>query len=274
MNKDELSRTLAAAAARIESESPGTPRIAMILGSGLGALGEEVEGTSIDYGDIPGFPVSTVEGHAGKLCLGRLAGQEVAVMSGRFHFYEGYTLQEVTFPVRVLRRIGCEILLVTNAAGGINSEFSVGDLMLITDHINFLGANPLFGPNLDEQGPRFPDMSQAYDRALQNTARTTAHELGIVLREGVYVASMGPSYETAAEIRMYRTMGGDAAGMSTVPEVIVARHAGMRILGLSCITNMAAGILPQPLSHEEVIETTERVKSTFRKLVLGILERL
>lgn len=250
------------------------PKIALILGSGLGELAKEVQGVKISYHDIPHFPVSTVQGHAGEFCIGKLAGKDVCCMSGRIHFYEGYSLRQITFPMRVMKEIGCETLIVTNAAGGVNKEFQVGDLMLITDHINFLGANPLFGANIAEQGPRFPDMSAAYDPALGALAKAVAKEQKLTLREGVYVASMGPCYETPAEIRMYRTIGGDAAGMSTVPEVIVARHAGVKVLGISCITNMAAGILPQPLSHAEVIETTERVKGAFKKLVLGVLERL
>ncbi len=262
------------AASAIRKRTALKPRIAMILGSGLGGLSKEVEGVVIPYDEIPGFARSTVAGHAGTLHVGELAGQDVVVMSGRFHYYEGYDLGAVTFPIRVFKELGCDSMIVTNAAGGINTSFEVGDLMLITDHINFLGASPLRGANVDEQGPRFPDMTMGYDRSYRELAKTTADDLGIRLREGVYVASMGPSYETGAEIRMYRTWGGDAAGMSTVPEVVVARHAGLRVLGLTCITNMAAGVLPQPLSHEEVIETTERVKGTFRRLVLGILERM
>ncbi|MEK8023019.1 MAG: purine-nucleoside phosphorylase [Candidatus Hydrogenedentota bacterium] len=258
----------------VRTKASVKPDIGMILGSGLGSLGNEVEGVKIPYGEIPNFPVSTVEGHAGEFCIGKLAGRNVAVMSGRFHFYEGYSQQQITFPVRVMKELGCSSLIVTNAAGGINTNFDVGDLMLISDHINFHGANPLFGPNVASHGPRFSDMSTAYDADYRAMARSVAKDLGITLREGVYVASTGPSYETAAEIRMYRIWGGDAAGMSTVPEVIVARHAGIRVLGITCITNMAAGILPQPLSHEEVIETTNRVKQSFRKFVLGVLERM
>jgi len=258
----------------IQEKASLKPEVAMILGSGLGGIAKEVEGIAIPYEEIPHFAKSTVAGHAGNLHIGRLAGKNVAVMSGRFHYYEGYDLKQVTFPVRVMRELGCESMIVTNAAGGINTSFSVGDLMLITDHINFLGVNPLRGGNIDEQGPRFPDMSMAYTREYIDLARTVSKEQGITLREGTYVASMGPCYETSAEIKMYRTCGGDAAGMSTVPEVIVARHSGMQILGITCITNMAAGILPQPLSHEEVIETTERVKTVFRKFILEILKRM
>lgn len=274
MSAESSIAAVESAARFVASQTGIKPKVGLILGSGLGALSKEVKGVSLPYGKIPGFPVSTVEGHAGELCLGELAGRSVAVMSGRFHYYEGYSLQHVTFPVRVLRELGCGILLVTNAAGGVNTSFSVGDLMLITDHLNMLGANPLFGTNIKEHGPRFPDMTEAYDGDLAKIARAVASQRGITLREGVYFATTGPSYETPAEIRMVRAMGGDAVGMSTVPEVIVARHAGMRVVGISCITNMAAGVLDQPLSHAEVIETTERVRSVFRALVLGILEKL
>lgn len=259
----------------IQDRSPVRPRIGLILGSGLGILAEEIEeAVTLPYEEIPHFPVSTVEGHAGRLALGRLEGKAVVAMQGRFHLYEGYPLEAVTFPIRVMKQLGVEIAVITNAAGGINESFRPGDLMLIRDHINFMFRNPLVGPNDPELGDRFPDMSEAYDADLRRMTRRVAEELGIDLKEGVYVAMLGPSYETPAEIRMLRTVGGDAVGMSTVPEVIVARHAGIRVLGLSCISNMAAGILPQPLSHEEVMETAERVKETFLRLVKGILREL
>lgn len=259
----------------IQDRSPVRPRIGLILGSGLGILAEEIEeAVTLPYEEIPHFPVSTVEGHAGRLVLGRLEGKAVVAMQGRFHLYEGYPLDAVTFPIRVMKQLGVEIAVITNAAGGINESFRPGDLMLIRDHINFMFRNPLVGPNDPELGDRFPDMSEAYDADLRRMTRRVAEELGIDLKEGVYVAMLGPSYETPAEIRMLRTVGGDAVGMSTVPEVIVARHAGIRVLGLSCISNMAAGILPQPLSHEEVMETAERVKETFLRLVKGILREL
>lgn len=259
----------------IQDRSPVRPRIGLILGSGLGILAEEIEeAVTLPYEEIPHFPVSTVEGHAGRLALGRLEGKAVVAMQGRFHLYEGYPLDAVTFPIRVMKQLGVEIAVITNAAGGINESFRPGDLMLIRDHINFMFRNPLVGPNDPELGDRFPDMSEAYDADLRRMTRRVAEELGIDLKEGVYVAMLGPSYETPAEIRMLRTVGGDAVGMSTVPEVIVARHAGIRVLGLSCISNMAAGILPQPLSHEEVMETAERVKETFLRLVKGILREL
>src|SRR5690606_37407602 len=263
------------AAEMIQEQSALRPRVGLILGSGLGILAEEIEGAvAIPYEEIPHFPVSTVEGHVGRLVLGELEGQRVVAMQGRFHLYEGYPLESVTFPIRVMKRLGVETALITNAAGGINESFQPGDLMLIRDHINFMFRNPLVGPNDPELGERFLDMSEAYDAELRRLARRVAGELGIDLKEGVYAAMLGPSYETPAEIRMLRAVGGDAVGMSTVPEVIVARHAGIRVLGLSCISNMAAGILPQPLSHEEVMETAERVKETFLRLVKGILHSL
>ncbi|WP_241154423.1 purine-nucleoside phosphorylase [Staphylospora marina] len=251
------------------------PKIGLILGSGLGVLAEELEGAvRIPYGDIPHFPVSTVEGHAGELVIGTLEGKPVVVMSGRFHLYEGHDPAKAAFPIRVMKEIGVETVLVTNAAGGVNESFEPGDLMIINDHINLMFRNPLIGPNDDELGPRFPDMSTAYDPELRKLARNVAEAEGIAIREGVYAAVLGPSYETPAEIRMIRKIGGDAVGMSTVPEVLVARHAGIRVLGISCISNMAAGILPQPLTHEEVMETTGRVKATFIRLVKGIIREL
>jgi len=263
------------AAEMIQKRSSVRPRVGLILGSGLGILAEEIEeAVTIPYEEIPHFPISTVEGHAGRLVLGRLEGQAVVAMQGRFHLYEGYPLEAVTFPIRVMKALGVETAVITNAAGGINESFRAGDLMLIRDHINFMFRNPLVGPNDPELGVRFPDMSEAYDASLRRLARRVADEQGIELKEGVYAAMLGPSYETPAEIRMLCTVGGDAVGMSTVPEVIVARHAGIRVLGLSCIANMAAGILPQPLSHEEVMETAERVKETFLRLVKGILREL
>ena len=252
------------AAAYIQKRAAQSPKIGLVLGSGLGVLAEQMtRAVKIPYRDIPSFPISTVPGHAGQLVLGKLGGNDVVTMQGRFHYYEGYALSEVTFPVRVMHELGVETVIVTNAAGGINESFESGDLMLIRDHINFTFRNPLIGRNQPEWGPRFPDMSEAYDRSLRKLAREVASEQGIRLQEGVYAGVTGPSYETPAEIRMLRTLGGDAVGMSTVPEVIVARHMGMRVLGISCITNMAAGVLDQPLSHEEVMETAERVRGTF-----------
>lgn len=252
-----------------------TPTIGLILGSGLGVLADEInDPIKIPYEEIPGFPVSTVEGHAGQLVAGKLEGKNVLVMQGRFHFYEGYSLETVTFPVRVMKALGINELIVTNAAGGINTDFEPGDLMLITDHINNMGDNPLIGANLTSFGARFPDMSESYNKALRAIAKVTAEKLEIKLQEGVYVGNTGPSYETPAEVRMLRVLGGDAVGMSTVPEVIVAKHAGMDVLGISCISNMAAGILDQPLTHDEVIETTEKVKSNFLNLVKAIVKEM
>ncbi|WP_027964520.1 purine-nucleoside phosphorylase [Halalkalibacillus halophilus] len=252
-----------------------TPEIGMILGSGLGVLANEIEdAVAISYSDIPHFPTSTVEGHKGQLVFGTLQGKKVIAMQGRFHYYEGYSLQQVTFPVRVMKLLGIEKLVVTNAAGGINESFNPGDLMLINDHLNMIGDNPLIGENQDEIGPRFPDMSQAYDPALIEIAKKAADQLGYKVQEGVYVGNSGPTYETGSEIKMLRTLGGDAVGMSTVPEVIVANHAGVRVLGISCISNMAAGILDQPLSHDEVIETTEKVREEFIELVKEIIKNV
>lgn len=260
----------------IRSRTSGAaPEIGLIMGSGLGILGDHVtDAVTIPYEAIPHFPLSTVEGHAGELLIGRLAGRQVVLMRGRFHMYEGYAPELTAFPVRVMKALGAGKLVVTNAAGGINTSFEPGDLMLISDHINLQGRNPLIGPNEAELGPRFPDMSEAYSRRLRAAARKTAEEQGFALREGVYVGVLGPSYETPAEIRMMRTMGADAVGMSTVAEVIAARHSGLEVLGISCISNMASGILDQPLSHDEVIETTERVKSRFLGLVLGVIPAL
>jgi purine-nucleoside phosphorylase len=252
-----------------------TPRIGLILGSGLGVLADEIENpVKIPYNEIPDFPISTVEGHAGQLVFGVLSGVEVVAMQGRFHFYEGYSMEKVTFPVRVMKELGVDMLIVTNAAGGVNESFSAGDLMIISDHINNMGTNPLIGPNDSKLGVRFPDMSESYTKELRAVAREIADRLNINVKEGVYYGNPGPVYETPAEIRMVRTMGGDAVGMSTVPEVIVARHSGMKVLGISCISNMAAGILDQPLTHDEVIETTERVKADFLRYIKEIVRTI
>ncbi|WP_347549775.1 purine-nucleoside phosphorylase [Pseudalkalibacillus hwajinpoensis] len=252
-----------------------SPEIGLILGSGLGVLADEIKNPiRISYSDIPNFPVSTVEGHAGQFVFGELNGKMVAAMQGRFHFYEGYAMDKVTFPVRVMKELGIEKVIVTNAAGGVNKEFEPGDLMVIADHINNFGTNPLIGPNSNEFGPRFPDMSTTYSESLQTLAHETARDLGLKLQSGVYVGNTGPTYETPAEVRMLRALGGDAVGMSTVPEVIIARHAGMAVLGISCISNMAAGILDQPLHHDEVIETTEKVKANFLSLVKNIVSKM
>jgi purine-nucleoside phosphorylase len=263
------------AAEYIKSRTAVKPEVGLIMGSGLGVLGEHLtDFITLAYKDIPHFPVSTVEGHAGELLIGKLAGRSVMLMRGRFHMYEGYGPELTAFPVRVMKALGVTALVVTNAAGGINTAFASGDLMLISDHINLTGRNPLIGPNDDELGVRFPDMSEAYSKRLRATAKSTAESQGFELREGVYVGLLGPTYETPAEIRMLRTMGADAVGMSTVAEVITARHSGIEVLGISCISNMASGILDQPLSHQEVIDTTERVKSRFLGLVLALIPQL
>jgi purine-nucleoside phosphorylase len=252
-----------------------TPRIGLILGSGLGVLADEIEdAVKIRYEDIPEFPISTVEGHAGQLVFGSLSGKEVVAMQGRFHYYEGYSFDQVTFPVRVMKELGVEVLVVTNAAGGVNETYEPGDLMIISDHINNMGSNPLIGPNDNRFGARFPDMSEPYNKELRLIARNVAEKLNIRIQEGVYVGNTGPTYETPAEVRMIRTFGGDAVGMSTVPEVIVAKHAGLKILGISCISNMASGILDQPLTHDEVIETTEKVRKDFLLFVKEIVKNI
>ncbi len=251
------------------------PEIGLILGSGLGSLADSIEDAEFfNYCDIPNFPTSTVEGHAGRLVVGKLAGKEVVAMQGRFHFYEGYNLEKVTFPVRVMKLLGVSKLIVTNAAGAVNKDFVPGDLMVITDHINFAGANPLFGENIDEFGPRFPDMSEAYNLELRNKVFKAGKTLNLELKQGVYMMFSGPTYETPAEIRFARTVGADAVGMSTVPEVIVSNHCGIKTVGISCLTYMAAGILDQPLNHEEVIETSTRVKENFIKLMNKVIETI
>lgn len=263
------------AANYIKTHITRQPELGLILGSGLGVLAEKIENpTTIPYKDIPNFPISTVEGHAGELVIGKIHGKYVILMNGRFHMYEGYAVETVSFPVRVMKALGVESLLVTNAAGGINTSYAPGDLMLIKDHINLTSRNPLIGPNVDSLGARFPDMSEAYSRELRDIAKQVAKEQDIPIQEGIYIGLLGPTYETPAEIRMMRILGADAVGMSTVPEVIVARHAGLKVLGISCISNMASGILNQPLSHIEVMETTERVKEKFLNLVLGIIAKM
>jgi len=263
------------AAAYIKGKSPEAPEVGLILGSGLGVLADLItEGISIPYNEIPHFPVSTVEGHEGELLIGKIEGRRVVMMKGRFHMYEGYGPEVTAFPVRVMKELGVTSLLVTNAAGGVNTNFTPGDLMLITDQLNLTGHNPLTGPNDNELGVRFPDMSSAYSRRLIQVAKETAAEQGFEFKEGVYAGLLGPTYETPAEIVMLRRQGADAVGMSTVSETIVARHAGIEVLGISCITNMAAGILDQPLNHSEVMETAERVRENFLKLVLGFIPKM
>ncbi|HET7434368.1 MAG TPA: purine-nucleoside phosphorylase [Thermoanaerobaculia bacterium] len=262
------------AVAYIRSKSSLVPEAGVILGSGLGHVVDAVEAeVSIPYGDIPGAKASTVLGHQGRLVLGRASKLPVAVMQGRVHFYEGYEMSEVMFLSRVLGKLGIKRLVVTNAAGGVNTSYQAGDLMLISDHINFMGLNPLRGPNVEDLGVRFPDMSEAYPETLRNLAKEVAKEIGLDIKEGVYLALSGPTYETPAEIRAFRVLGADAVGMSTVPEVIAMSHMQIPVLGISCITNMAAGILKQKLTHQEVMDTTARVQEQFTKLVVGILTR-
>ncbi|QWU14716.1 purine-nucleoside phosphorylase [Paenibacillus sophorae] len=263
------------AAGYIKSKGAEAPEIGLILGSGLGILADLIQdGISIPYQDIPHFPVSTVEGHEGELLIGTIEGRKVVMMKGRFHMYEGYGPETTAFPVRVMKELGVTSLLVTNAAGGVNTDFSAGDLMLLTDHLNLTGRNPLIGPNDAKLGVRFPDMSESYSRRLIAVARETAKAQNFTFKEGIYAGLLGPCYETPAEIVMLRRLGADAVGMSTVSETIVARHAGIEVLGISCITNMAAGILDQPLSHDEVMETAERVRERFLSLVLALIPNM
>ena len=246
--------------------------VGLILGSGLGELADEIENpVIIAYNKIPHFPVSTVVGHAGQLVYGELGGKLVLAMQGRFHYYEGYSLEEVTFPVRVMKELGVHSLIVTNAAGGVNETFEQGELMMITDQINYTGANPLMGPNDEALGVRFTDMSEAYDKDYQKAVKQVASDMNLDLKEGVYMGFSGPTYETPAEIKMARLLGADAVGMSTVPEIIVAKHASLKTIGISCITNLAAG-MQESLNHEEVVETTQRVKKTFKLFIKNILE--
>ncbi|HEX8651964.1 MAG TPA: purine-nucleoside phosphorylase [Pyrinomonadaceae bacterium] len=263
------------AARLIRAEVGEEPRVALVLGSGLGAFADDLEdAVAIPYSEIPGFARPTVEGHAGRLVAGMIERVPVVAMQGRFHYYEGYSLEQVVFPVRVLGVLGVKALVLTNAAGGLNVEFNQGSLMVISDHLNLMGANPLIGSNDERFGPRFPDMSEVYSREYQEVAVAEAPSVGIELRRGIYAALSGPSYETPAEIRMLRTLGADAVGMSTVPEAITARHMGIKVLGISCITNMAAGLLDQPISHDEVMETGERVHDTFKELLRRVIPKL
>jgi len=266
----------AEAKAAIESRTALRPTVAVVLGSGLGAFANELtDRTVIPYGEIPGWPLSTAIGHAGRLIIGKLGVSEVAVMAGRAHLYEGYTAAQVTFGVRVLRALGVRTVIFTNAAGGINVAYQRGGLVLISDHINLQGTNPLVGPNDETVGPRFPDMSDAYSRACRGIARKVAAELELPIAEGVYAALLGPSYETPAEIRFLRAIGADLVGMSTAAEVIAANHAGMKVLGISCVTNMAAGVIPESkLVHEEVLEAGAAVRDTLVRFLKALVPRL
>ncbi|MDE9444764.1 purine-nucleoside phosphorylase [Xenorhabdus bovienii] len=258
----------------VESITNIKPTIGIILGSGLGPFADTLEGAvHIPYSNIPHFAKSEAVGHSNELVIGSIGGKNVVAMKGRFHYYEGFTLDQVTFPVRLMKALGVEKLIITNACGAVNTDFSPGDLMLITDHINLTANNPLIGPNNPDLGVRFLDVSEVYNKALRSIVIGVAKAQNITLRQGVYAWWTGPAYETPAEIRMIRTLGADAVGMSTVPEALIARHAGIDTVGISCLTNMACGILDQPLSHEEVIETAEKVKATFLKLVAETISR-
>ena len=264
-----------AAAAAVLARCGTPPATAIVLGSGLGDFADGLpDAVTLPYGDLPHWPVSRVVGHAGKLVVGTVSGRRVAVLSGRAHAYEGHDLSTVVFAARVMARVGVKELILTNAAGGINTGFASGALMVIDDHLNLMGSNPLVGPNDERMGPRFPDMSEVYSARLRRIADQAARARGVTVTHGIYAGLLGPSYETPAEIRYLRTIGADAVGMSTVPEAIAARHMGVEVLGISCITNMAAGVLNQPLVHSEVLETAQRVKGAFISLLEGIIERL
>lgn len=251
------------------------PELGLILGSGLGVMAEEIEDpVYIDYSELDDFPVSTVEGHTGRFVIGELEGKKVIAMQGRTHYYEGYSMQELVMPVRIMKEVGIKKLILTNAAGGINEEFSAGEFMIISDHLNLMGDNPLIGSNLAEYGPRFPDMSESYNKDLIKTAEDVARANGIITRRGIYAAMSGPTYETPAEIKYLRRIGADAVGMSTVPEVIAANHMGLDIIGVSCITNMAAGVLAKPLDHSDVVEIAAEVRPDFIKLISGIIKNI
>ena len=262
------------AARTIRARTAEEARIAIVLGSGLGGFAEEFsDSVTLPYREIPGFVSSTAQGHAGSLVIGKVASVPVLAMQGRVHYYEGYSLEEVTFPIRTFKLLGINTLILTNAAGGIDVQLSQGALMVISDHLNLMGVNPLRGPNDERFGPRFPDLSEVYSRELQELVIKESRALGITIRRGIYAALAGPSYETPAEIHMLRAFGADAVGMSTVPEAIVARHMGMKVLGISCITNMAAGISETPINHEEVMETGQRVRETFTQLLRRVIAK-
>lgn len=263
------------AAEYIRSKTSVKPQIALILGSGLGPFADDIQNAArLSFADIPHFPKPSAQGHAGKLVFGTVSGVPVAAMQGRVHYYEGLPLRDVIFPMRVFQRLGVKSAIITNAAGGINTSFRQGALMVLSDHINMQGSNPLIGPNDERFGPRFPDLTRVYWKPYRAIAGEAAKRLGIEVHEGVYVAVTGPSYETPAEIRMFRTLGADVVGMSTVSEVIAAAHMGIRVLAISCVTNMAAGILDKPLNHQEVLETGERVKGAFMQLLNAVIPRM
>ena len=250
------------------------PEIGIILGSGLGDFADGFESIIIPYNDIPGFEKSNVQGHKGQLVFAQINGKKVVMMQGRYHFYEGYSMQTVTYPVKVMKKLGVKTLIITNAAGAVTPEFNPGDLMLITDHINFMGTNPLIGKNDETLGTRFPDMSEVYSKELIQKAETIAQKLNINYQKGIYAATTGPSYETPSEIKMFRLLGANAVGMSTAPEAIVANYCGLKVLGISCLTNYAAGVSETPLNHQEVIDTANRVKENFKNLLSEILKSI
>jgi purine-nucleoside phosphorylase len=263
------------ATAFIEEHVKFKPKFAVVLGSGLGVIADSIQDPVVlKYPEIPGFPVSTAPGHKGELIFGKIYGKDIVAMNGRFHYYEGYSMKEVTFPIRVFQLLGVKYLFITNAAGGLNPEFDVGVPMIITDHINFMGDNPLIGPNVEEWGPRFPDMSEPYNKELSKLAREVAKEEGIKIYEGVYVAVAGPNFETPAELRMLRHLGADAVGMSTVPEVIVANHGGIKVLGISAITDRAVPDDLKPLTAEEVLEIAEKTGQKIAKIISKVLKRV
>ncbi|MBQ6719800.1 MAG: purine-nucleoside phosphorylase [Oscillospiraceae bacterium] len=271
----ELTAKITAAAEYLKAHVDLRPTIGLVLGSGLGDYADTLEDRiCIPFADIPNFPLPTIEGHTGALVFGRKQGKTVVMLQGRIHYYEGLSMREITLPIRVLAALGVKQLVLTNAAGGVNTAFHPGDLMLIADHINYSGMNPLIGPNLDAFGPRFPDMSDLYTADLRAAIREAAKEAGIPLQEGVYAMYSGPNYETPAEIRMFRVLGADAVGMSTVPEALVAGHCGMQVVGVSCVTNMAAGVLPLKLDHSDVMESAARVHDTFQNLMDVIIKTL
>ena len=273
--KADLVTRVDAAAAAVRARAGAPPAVAVVLGSGLGDFANRLqEAVSIPYTDLPHWPASKVIGHEGRLVVGSLAGRRVAALSGRAHYYEGHDLRTVTFATRVIGRLGVKVLILTNAAGGINVNLKPGTLMVMDDHINLLGSNPLVGPNDDRFGARFPDMSEVYSKRLRGIADDVARAQGLAIGHGIYVAVHGPSYETPAEIRFLRAIGADAVGMSTVPEAIAARHMGVEVLGISCITNAAAGVLPQPLNHDEVMEVAKQVRGAFAALLEGIIGRV
>lgn len=270
-----LFEKLEQAATYIKKARDTRPRVGVVLGSGLGAFVDQIEGkVTLAYDDIPHFKQTTVEGHEGRLILGNINGVEVAVMQGRYHAYEGHDMEQVVFPVRLLARLGIDSIILTNASGGVNTAYKAGDLVMITDHINLSGHNPLVGPNIAELGPRFPDMSRAYDPELRGILSAQAKAIGLDLKEGVYAGVLGPTYETPAEVRMIRTLGGDLVGMSTVPESIAANHLGLRVAGISCVTNMAAGIENVKLQHEDIKDQALKVMAKFSQLLCASISEM